>query len=83
MVFLKTNPHCACQFICENLAAIGIGVTRALREPPHAAIWASVILCRVMNTGAKIVFMATDTESATQNLPIENPAALKSETALA
>lgn len=44
MVRLKTKPHCRYQSISESRLAIGIGVIKARREPPEAAIWASVIL---------------------------------------
>ena len=82
IVFLNTNPHCASQFIPAKRCAMGMGVTSALRLPPLAAICASVILCRVMNTGAKIVFIATDTARATQSLSMEKPSAAKLSAAL-
>ena len=47
---------------------IGIGVIRLLIEPPHIRICVSVILWKVMNTGAKIVFIVTDMASATSTL---------------
>ena len=77
MVFLNTNPHWACQLMVANRWAMGMGVIRAFNEPPHAAMWASVILCNVINTGAKMVFMATDTANATQNLSMVKASAVK------
>ena len=50
-----------------------MGVMSALSEPPHSAICVSVILWNVINTGAKKVFIITDIESATTNLPHERP----------
>lgn len=68
MVFLKTNPHCLFQSICAKRSAIGIGVINDLRLPPCMAICASVILWKVINTGANMVFIAIETASATHNL---------------
>lgn len=60
IVFLKTKFHCASQFRCVMMRVIGIGVRRLRREPPQSRICVSVILWNVMNTGANIVFMATE-----------------------
>ena len=81
IVFLNTKPHCLLQSICAKRSAMGMGVMSALRLPPWTAMWASVILWKVMKTGAKIVFIATETASATHNLSIQKSALLKLATA--
>ena len=63
MVFLNTKFHWAFQFNSVMIFVIGIGVNRLLIDPPHIKICVSVILWKVMNTGAKMVFMVTDMKS--------------------
>ena len=44
MVFWKTKCHCADQLSCVRIRAIGMGVSNARSEPPHARMCVSVIL---------------------------------------
>ena len=48
---------------------VGMGRAKAFNEPPLSDMCISVILCNVMKTGAKIEFIATDTQKATSTLP--------------
>lgn len=72
IVFLKTKFHCASQFRCVMMRVIGIGVRRLRGEPPQSRICVSVILWNVMNTGAKMVFIATEMARAIHNLSRQN-----------
>ena len=60
MVFLNTNPHNTAQFSSVIIRFMGMGVSSAFTEPPQWPMWVSVILWRVIKTGAKMLFMATD-----------------------
>ena len=70
MVFLKTKFHCTRQFIPCMISPIGIGVNKPRRVPPVARMCVSVILCRVMKTGAKIVFIVTEMAKASSTFSI-------------
>ena len=65
IVFLKTKFHWVSQFRVVMMRVIGMGVANARIEPPQARIWVSVILWKVMNTGAKMPFMPTEIQNAT------------------
>ena len=73
IVFLNTKPHNACQFNPDMIFPISKGVKKPRKDPPVARICVSVILCNVMNTGAKNVFMLTDTINATNAFRQEIP----------
>ena len=68
MVFLNTKFHCTRQFIPAMISANLIGVQKARKPPPHCMIWVSVILCKVMKTGAKAVFCNREMKNAPTNL---------------
>ena len=68
MVFLNTKFHCTRQFIPAMISPTLIGVQKALKPPPHCMICVSVILCKVMNTGAKAVFCKSEIKKAPRNL---------------
>ena len=65
MVFLNTKFHWADQFRFVIICVIGIGVANARSEPPQASICVSVILWKVINIGAKMPFIPTEMQKAT------------------
>ena len=71
MVLAKTKPYWISQLIFfDRVSRIFSGwLKKPFSEPPVSAIWMSVILWKVMNTGAKRVFIKTLTQRATKNLP--------------
>ena len=76
MVFLNTKFHCTSQFKEVMIFLIGMGVTKDFKLPAFIPMCVSVILCKVINTGAKVRFIKTLMPKDPSSLYPENPEAL-------
>ncbi len=74
MVFLNTKFHCTSQFKEMIVLRMGIGLSKQPILPPLFVICVSVILCKVINTGAKLVFIITLIKKAPNNfIAVKSP----------